>query len=87
MLHNEEKGCDIVKPRTWLIEIRATKGLTQEQVAILSGISRSAYSNVERGKGLSVLLAKKIAKALGFNWQIFFDEKCAEMKQKKPKSA
>jgi len=76
-----------MKPRTWLIEIRESKGLTQHQVALLAGISRSAYSNIERGKGLSVSLAKKVAKALGFNWHIFFDEKRAEMKQKKPKSA
>lgn len=71
--------------RKWLVDIRDSKGLTQEQVALLAGISRSAYSNVERGKGLSVPLAKKIAKALGFDWQIFFDEKCAVSKQKKSK--
>jgi putative transcriptional regulator len=65
--------------RLWLIEKRGS--LTQSQVALLAGISRSAYSNVERGKGLSVSVAKKIAKALKFNWQIFFDEKCPVLKQ------
>jgi putative transcriptional regulator len=65
--------------RLWLIEKRGS--LTQEQVAMLAGISRSAYSNVERGKGLSVSVAKKISKALKFNWQIFFDEKCHVLKQ------
>jgi putative transcriptional regulator len=65
--------------RLWLIEKRGS--LTQEQVALLAGVSRSAYSNVERGKGLSVPVAKKIAKALRFKWEIFFDEKCPVLKQ------
>ena len=66
--------------RDWLIEKRGK--LTQEQAALLSGTTRSAYSNVERGKGLSVPLAKKIAKALGFEWQIFFEDKGHVRKQK-----
>lgn len=60
-----------MQERKWLIEKRGN--LTQEQVAILSGISRSAYSNIERGRGLSVSLAKKIAKALKFDWKLFFE--------------
>lgn len=68
-----------MKERIWLIEKRGK--LTQNQVALLSGTSRSAYSNVERGKGLSVPLAKKIAKALGFEWQLFFEEKGHVRKQ------
>lgn len=67
--------------RAWLIEMRGR--LTQEQVALIAGISRSAYSNVERGKGLSVSLAKKIAKALKFDWKLFFEEKCFDTKQTK----
>jgi putative transcriptional regulator len=59
--------------RTWLIKKRGK--LTQGQVATLSGISRSAYSNVENGRGLSVKLAKKIASALKFDWNLFFEEK------------
>ena len=59
--------------RTWLIEMRGN--LTQEQVAKLSEIGRSTYTNVERGTGLSVPLAKKIAKALKFDWKLFFEEK------------
>lgn len=70
-----------MKDRTWLVEKRGH--LTQEQVALLAGISRSAYSNVERGKGLSVQLAKKISKALNFNWQLFFEDKSFVKKQKK----
>lgn len=59
--------------RTWLIKKRGK--LTQEQVALLAGISRSAYSNVENGRGLSVRLAKKIASALKFDWNLFFEDK------------
>jgi len=67
--------------RTWLIEKRGE--LTQEQVAILSGISRSAYSNIENGRGLSVRVAKKIAKALKFDWKLFFAEERFETNQSK----
>lgn len=69
----------MMQERKWLIEKRGN--FTQEQVASLAGISRSAYSNVERGKGLSVPLAKRIAKALNFKWQIFFDDVCHVKKQ------
>ena len=61
-----------MKERNWLVEKRGK--LTQEQVAILSGISRTAYSNVENGRGLSVKLAMKIASALKFDWKLFFEE-------------
>ena len=61
-----------MKERTWLIKKRGN--LTQGQVAILSGISRTAYSNVENGRGLSVKLAMKIASALKFDWKLFFEE-------------
>jgi putative transcriptional regulator len=72
--------------RTWLIEKRGK--LTQAQVSTLSGISRSAYSNIERGnRGLSVSLAKKIASALKFDWKLFFEENRFNMNQNKNKSA
>jgi transcriptional regulator with XRE-family HTH domain len=70
-----------LKERTWLIEKRGK--LTQSQVATLSGISRSAYSNIENGRGLSVALAQKIASALKFDWKIFFEEKRFETNQNK----
>lgn len=71
--------------RTWLIEKRGQ--LTQSQVATLSGISRTAYSNIENGRGLSVNLAKKISSALKFDWQLFFEEKRFVTNQRKNKSA
>lgn len=67
--------------RKWLIEIRGD--LTQEEVANLAGMHRGAYSNIEIGRrNPSVDAAKRIAKALGFDWKLFFEEKCVEMKQR-----
>lgn len=64
--------------RRWLKDIRDVKGLTQEQVAKLSDISRSHYTSVEIGsKTPSVDVAKRIGKSLGFNWVIFFNEVCS----------
>lgn len=71
--------------RKWLVEKRGS--LTQSQVAKLAGISRSAYSNVERGRGLSVKLAKKIAKALKFEWELFFESKRFETNHKRKSTA
>jgi transcriptional regulator with XRE-family HTH domain len=69
-----------MEQRNWLIDLRGR--LTQEQVSFLSGISRGSYSNIETGKrDPSVSMAKKIAKTLGFNWQLFFDQKCFVSKQ------
>lgn len=69
--------------RTWLKEIRDSKGLTQEQVAILSNISRSHYTHIEQGnKTPSVEVAKRISKALGFDWVIFFNNKSSQKEQK-----
>lgn len=68
--------------RDWLIAFRGR--LTQEQVAFLSGISRGAYSNVESGKrDPSVAMAKAIAGALNFEWNIFFDQSSFKTKQKR----
>lgn len=71
-----------MNPRGWLISFRGR--LTQEQVAFLAGISRSAYSNIEIGKrDPSVDMAQKIARALNFDWQLFFEQKSFKTKQKK----
>ena len=59
--------------RNWLIEYRQKKGLSQEKIAELIGITQQAYSQYEIG-GLrpSVETAKKIAKILGFKWTRFY---------------
>lgn len=74
------RRCDM---RGWLRDIRISKGLTQEQVAILSDISRSHYTHIEQGtKKPSVDVAKRIAKQLGFDWTIFFENKSSLKEQK-----
>jgi putative transcriptional regulator len=68
--------------RDWLINRRGH--LTQEDVARLAGISRSAYGLIEQGKrDPSVRLAKKIAKAMKFDWVIFFGENGHILKQRR----
>lgn len=66
--------------RHWLIKQRGE--LTQEKIAELARISRSAYSNIEIGKrDPSVDVAKRIASVLGFDWTFFFEDKCPKTKQ------
>lgn len=60
---------------TWLAELRREKGLTQEQVAAECGLTRSSFGNIETAcRAPSVKTAKKIAAALGFPWQRFYEE-------------
>lgn len=60
--------------RDWLKSIREEKGLTQENVANMVGISRSTYGHIESGeRGVTVSNAKKIADALKFKWTLFFE--------------
>jgi len=77
--------------RYWLKDIRKSKNLTHEEVAKESNISRSFYTHIENGtKTPSVDVAKKIATALGFDWTLFFENKCSFKEQnesRKPKTA
>lgn len=59
--------------RQWLIDIRLLKGLTQQEVAKESGISRSYYSGIENGvRDAKPDTAQAIADVLGFDWTIFY---------------
>lgn len=61
--------------REWLAIKRKESGLTQAQLANEIGISQQGYGAIENGiRGVRVPLAKKIAAALGFDWQRFYDE-------------
>lgn len=74
--------------RHWLKQIRLSKGLTQFQVAELSGISRSYYADVERGTAnAGGATAKSIADALGFDMSLFFVEIGRVSRHNKNKSA
>lgn len=68
-------------PRKWLKKIRNEKGLTQQDVADSGGFARTYYTMVEQGKRTpSVDVAKSIARVLGFEWTIFFEDECNELK-------
>lgn len=63
--------------RKWLVEIREKLGLTVAEAAVKAGISQTMYYYIEsgeRGAKLPVTTAKKIAAALGFDWQRFYEE-------------
>ena len=61
--------------REWLIELRKSKQLTQQQVALSCFIERSYYSQIERGKrNPSINVAKRIGKILEFNPLRFFNK-------------
>ncbi len=61
--------------RGWLREYRLKSGLTQEETANLSGISRSYYTHIEKGnKTPTVNVAKDIGKTLNFNWILFYED-------------
>ena len=63
--------------RKWLKELREQRGLSQEAVASICGVSRQYYGFIEsgeRGAKLPVPTAKKIASALEFPWQKFYED-------------
>ncbi len=63
--------------RVWLREIRKGKGLTQLQVSELAEIDRSHYTMIELGtRNPKPEIAMRIASVLGFDWQIFYAQKC-----------
>ena len=62
--------------RTWLIEARKKAMLNQKEAACRSGISQPSYCAIEKGKSSPrVLIAKKIAEVLGFDWTLFYEDK------------
>lgn len=57
--------------------------MTQYDVAMNSGIQRSYYTMIESGSRTpSVNTAKLISKTLGFDWIIFFEDKCNKSKHR-----
>jgi transcriptional regulator with XRE-family HTH domain len=55
-------------------QLRMSKGLTQEQLADLSGISRQYIGDVERGeRNIAIVNIEKIARALGVTLRELFD--------------
>lgn len=63
--------------REWLKEIRLDKLINQAEAAEICGVSKSYFNMIEnctRGAKLPVSTAKKIAAALGFDWQRFYQD-------------
>ncbi|MCY9197320.1 helix-turn-helix domain-containing protein [Bacillus atrophaeus] len=72
----------------WLRKKREDANLTQEQLAIKVGIARSTYGAIETGeRNVRPHVAKKIASILDFDWTLFFEEECHEMKNGNLESA
>ena len=59
--------------RVWMARYRGER--TQAQVAREAGICQSSYSMIESGRRRpSVETARRIARALGADWRLFFEE-------------
>lgn len=55
--------------------LRIQKGLTMKQVSQMVGITESYYCLLENGlRRPSVLVARKLGEALGFDWSELFEE-------------
>lgn len=66
--------------RDWLKQIRIEQKLTLSDAADKCGISQNYLFYIEtgeRGDKLPVQTAKKIAEALGFDWQRFYENEPA----------
>lgn len=61
--------------RIWLRDLRLSKNKTHQDVANEAGIRRAYYTMIENGtRSPSPAVAKRIARALGFDWTIFFTD-------------
>lgn len=75
----------MVNRREWLILLRNQQHITQQEVADAACIDRSSYSLIESGKRTpSVTTAQSIAKALKFDWVIFFANESGIKQQEDP---
>jgi transcriptional regulator with XRE-family HTH domain len=66
---------------TVLKQVRRSRGISQEGLATVSGVSRSAIQYAERTGSMSVPTAKKLARHLGVDWPIFFADDASKTKQ------
>jgi len=74
--------------REWLSNIRKTKGLTQKEVSLKCGISRSYYADIERDvRNPKPDTAQAIGEVLGFEWTLFFEKNGRKTRQKFKESA
>ena len=60
--------------RQWLIELRKDKGLTQEAMAEMLGVTQPSIGLWESGQRTpKPQVAKKVAEILGFDWTKFYE--------------
>lgn len=80
---------NVNQKRKWLEQIRESKGLTQQNVADKTNISRQFYGMIENGeRNPSVSVAKRIGAILDFDWTYFFNDKCYKtLRESKEKTA
>lgn len=65
------------KERTWLIDLRKQKNLTQYDLAGKADITRPYYTMIEKGtKTPSPKVAQNISDILDFDWTYFFTTGC-----------
>jgi len=58
----------------WLVQARTKKGLTQQQIAHKVHVSRTHYTNIEKGhRRPSLEVAQKIAEELDVDWRLFYE--------------
>jgi transcriptional regulator with XRE-family HTH domain len=61
--------------REWLRQLREEAELSQEKLALLTGLDVTTIGKYElEHRSPSVANAKKIAETLGFDWQRFYEE-------------
>lgn len=60
--------------RQWLIDLRKDKGLTQEAMAEMLGVTQPSIGLWESGQRTpKPQAAKKVAEILGFDWTKFYE--------------
>jgi DNA-binding XRE family transcriptional regulator len=65
--------------RTWLINLRKSRNMTQQDLANAVNLDITTIGKYELGERQpSPKIAKMIAAVLGFDWTRFFDEENAE---------
>lgn len=75
------KEVEIMNP---MASIRAERGESQYEAAARIGIAQSTYAQIEIGsRRPSVDTAKLIAKEMGFEWTVFFEDGDGREKEEK----
>lgn len=63
-----------------LKKMRTTRNLTQQQLADLLGVNKSAIGQVEGNANCSTTTIEKWAEAMGFDWKVIVRDKSLTIK-------